>query len=69
MTEGTAPVPPVLHLGRPQPVGALTVFPVWTDSPAVGGLGADPAALEVSELSPHPAVDTLLPANPGPSRC
>jgi ARG/rhodanese/phosphatase superfamily protein len=57
---------PELHVGRPKMVGALTVFPLWTDSPAASRLvvGAD-ADLAVSEVEGGPHVNLLHVENCG----
>ena len=30
---GRPPALPTIHIGSPTDVGALTIFPVWTDAP------------------------------------
>ena len=55
---------PEIHVGRPQTVGPLTVFPLWTGAPApnglVTGLGVE---LNISEVTPQPQVGNLVITN------
>ena len=58
---------PVLHVGRGTHLGALSVFPVWTDGPAVRGLDTGRAArVVVAEREPAPVVGELVVTNQGP---
>ena len=57
---------PVLHVGQGTHLGALSVFPVWTDGPAVRGLDTGRAAkVVVAEREGSPVVGELVVTNQG----
>ena len=57
---------PVLHVGQGTHLGALSVFPVWADGPAVRGLDTGRAAqVVVAEREPAPVVDEVVVTNRG----
>ena len=57
---------PVLHVGQGTHLGALSVFPVWADGPAVAGLDTGRAAkVVVAEREPAPVVDEVVVTNQG----
>ncbi len=57
---------PKLHVGQGSGFGGLTVFPVWVDAPAVGGIDVGTAAhLDVSERQGSPVVGELIVRNDG----
>ena len=58
---------PQLHVGRPAQVGAVSVFPVWTDAPQVRGLGSGFRSVTVAEREGAPVVGELVVANHGTS--
>jgi hypothetical protein len=62
-------VMPALHVGTGRRLGALDVFPVWTDAPITEGrrygLPLGPGVAVVSEVEEGPRVDTLVVDNPG----
>ena len=57
---------PTLHVGQGTHVGALSVFPVWTDAPVVSGLDTGRAAhVQVAEREGSPVVGELVLKNQG----
>jgi len=57
---------PTLHVGHGTHVGGLSVFPVWTDAPAVSGLDTGTAAhVQVDEREGSPVVGELVLKNQG----
>ena len=57
---------PTLHVGQSTHVGALSVFPVWTDAPIVSGLDTGRAAhVQVTEREESPVVGELVLKNQG----
>jgi hypothetical protein len=57
---------PELHVGRGIPVGPLTVFPVWTSTPALNGIVSGTAArVTVAERDGNPVVGELIVTNTG----
>jgi hypothetical protein len=57
---------PALHVGQAIAAGPVTLFPVWTDAPAVRGLrtGAS-TSVTVAELAECPSVGALVVENLG----
>lgn len=60
----TPGIPP-LHVGKGTRYGALTLFPVWAEGGAAGGLKWDLDGLDVGEQRDGGRVDSLAAANPG----
>lgn len=57
---------PALHVGQAIEVGAVTLFPVWTDTPGVRGVQTGAAAsVAVTELVGGPSVGALVVENRG----
>jgi hypothetical protein len=56
--EETMNLEPQLHVGVGTHIGALSVFPIWTDAPSVPGLDWNPRSLIVGEMD-TPDVTTL----------
>ena len=57
---------PTLHVGQGTHLGALSVFPVWTDAPVVSGLDTGRAArVRVAEREGSPVVGELVLKNEG----
>lgn len=65
MTPTTNPNLPLLHVGRGDQYGALTLFPVWADGGAATGLEWDLGALEVGEHDGGGQVNSLAAVNSG----
>lgn len=61
---------PGLHVGAGRRLGALDVFPIWTDAPMVErrrySLPVGDSVAVLSEVEGRPQVDTLVVDNPGP---
>lgn len=57
---------PHLDVGSGRHIGALTLFPVWTDAPAVRGLNWRLSDLTVGELTTGAQVDRLMVENESP---
>ena len=57
---------PHLDVGSGRQRGALTLFPVWVDSPSIRGLEWATAGLDVGELPTGPSVGSLIVGNPAP---
>ena len=63
---GTMTKTPALHVGRAIEVGAVTLFPVWTDAPGVRGVQTGTAAsVAVTELVDGATVGALVVENLG----
>jgi hypothetical protein len=60
---------PAVHLGAPTQLGALTIFPVWTDQPIPGRptRATLPRTATITELAEGPSISELLLANPSTS--
>jgi hypothetical protein len=57
---------PTLHVGHGTHLGGLSVFPVWTDAPAVSGLDTGLSArVQVDEREGSPVVGELVLKNQG----
>ena len=54
---------PRLHVGSGSTVGALTLFPVWTESPSVDGYLWTGESLTVAEHQEAPVVEELMVRN------
>ncbi len=53
-----------LHVGRGTTRGAMTLFPVWHDGPALRGLRTGAGLVEVREREGSPTVPNLVVSNP-----
>jgi len=59
-------VMPTLHVGHGAHLGALSVFPIWTDAPTVSGLDTGLSArVRVDEREGSPVVGELVLSNEG----
>jgi hypothetical protein len=57
---------PALHVGQAIAAGPVTLFPVWTDAPAMRGLQTGPSTrVRVAELTDGPSVGALAVENLG----